>query len=79
MRTPGRQIQGLSVSLDQPHLTDWRGSLLSDLQKQRRDVHSDHLAPRPDPLCELEKGLPRSASYIENNVSRPQIQRLDCS
>ena len=49
-----RQIQVLSVCLDQPHLTERLGPAPGDFKEQGGDVHADHLPLRSDPLGELE-------------------------
>ena len=72
-----RQIQVLSVCLDQPHLTERLGPAPGDFKEQGGDVHADHLPLRSDPLGELEKSLPGPAPDIENNVSRTETQGFD--
>ena len=77
IRTLSRQVQGLSVCLDQPHLAERLGPPFGDLKEQRGQVHPDHLPFSSNPLGELEKGLPSSATDIENNVPRTQTQGRD--
>jgi hypothetical protein len=63
--------------MDQPHLAERLGSLLGNFKEQRGQVHPDHLPFSSHPLGELEKGLPRSAPNIEDNIPRIQTQGFD--
>ncbi len=67
----------MGVRLDQAHGAERGAPSPGNLQEQRSDIHSNHLAIRPDPLGKLKQGLSRAATNVQHDVPASWSQLLD--